>query len=85
MAKRKTDGDIALHCHAGQVQRSVFSGENNKQDGDAADGDIYFVEGVADDEQEDSQGHYNHVVDHQVNKKDIPGIHVEDLDGGKEK
>ena len=79
MAKGVADGDVALHCHAGQVQRSVFSGANNKHDEDATDGDIYFVEDVADDEQDHGQRHLDHVVEHHVNKKDVPRIHVENL------
>ena len=56
------------------MQRSTamharFSGENNKQHEDATDRDIYFVDGVADDKHHDSQGHLDHVVDHQVNEK----------------
>ena len=81
MLKGDADGDVALDCHASQVQRSVFSGENNKQDEYATDRDIYFVDGVADDKHHDGQGHLDHVVDHQVNEKYIPRIRVEDLEG----
>lgn len=81
MAKGDADGDVALHRHAGQVQRGVFSGEQSKQDEGAADGDIEFVDGVADDKQDDGQRHLNHVVDHQVKKQNIPRIRVEDLEG----
>lgn len=83
MAKGHADGDVALHRHAGQVQRSVFSGKKSKQDEGATDGDVDFVEDVADDEQDDGQRHLNHVVDHQVEEQDVPRIHVEDLEGGK--
>lgn len=83
MAKGEADGDVALHRHAGQVQRSVFSGEESKQGEDATNGDFQSVDGVAEDEQEDSQRQLDHVVDHQVNKKDVARICVEDLQGGK--
>ena len=83
MTKGDADGDVALHRHASHVQRGVFSGENSKQDEGATHGDIYFVEDVADDEQQDRHRHLDHVVDHQVNKKDVAWIHVEDLTVGK--
>ena len=82
MAKGHADGDVALHCHAGQVRRGVFTGGNSKHDEDTTDGDIYFVDYVADDKQEDGQRHLDHVVEHQVNEKDVAWIHVEYL-GGK--
>ncbi len=53
MAQREADGDVTLHCHASEVQRCVFSGEKSKQDEDATDRDIYFVDGVADHKQDD--------------------------------
>lgn len=80
MTQGETDGYVALHCHASQVQRGIFSGEESKQHKDAADGDIEFVDGVADDEQDGSQHHLDHVIDHQVNKEDISGILVENLE-----
>lgn len=83
MAKGHADGDVALHRHAGQVQRGVFSGEASNHYEDAANGDVYFVDGVADDEEEDGQRHLDHVVDHQVDNKDVARIGVEDLMVGK--
>ena len=83
MAKREADGDVALDRHAGQVQRAVFSGEQSHQDEGAADGDAEFVDGVADNEQGDGQRHLDHVIDDQVNEKDVARIRVEDLEGIK--
>ena len=68
MAKGEADGDETLHRHASQVQRSVFSGEKGDQHEDTTEGDIYSVDSVADDKQEDGQRHLDHVVDHQMNK-----------------
>lgn len=39
-----------------------------------------LVEDVANDEKCNSQRYLDHVIDHQVNKQDVPGICVEDLE-----
>jgi len=83
MMKGDADGDVALHRHAGQVQRSIFSGEESNKDYSATDKDLYLVEDVADDEKCNSQRHLDHVVDHQVEEQDVTGICVEDLKGQK--
>ena len=80
VAKREADGDVALDRHAGQVQRGVFSGDQSHQDEGAADRDAEFVDGVADNEQGDGQRHLDHVIDDQVNEKDVARIRVEDLE-----
>lgn len=81
--KRDADGNVALHCHASQIQRGVFSGKKSKQDEHTTDRDIYLEEDVAADKQYDGQCYLDHIVKYQVEKQDVARIHVKDLKNGK--
>lgn len=83
MTKRDADGNVALYCHASQIQRGVFSGKKSKQDEHTTDRDIYLEEDVAADKQYDGQCHLDHIVKYQMEKQDVAWIHVKDLKNGK--
>ena len=75
----KTYSDVALHCHAGQIERAVEGGEDGDDQQEAAERDVDGVEGVADDVQKHTNRQLNHVVDNQVDEEDVSRVHLEDL------
>lgn len=75
----RADGYVTLYGHAGQVHRSVSSGEDCHQDEEAAERDVEHVENVAEDEKSDGHGQLNAIVDHHVDEQDVTRIVVKNL------
>lgn len=80
VAEGHADGDVALDCHAGQIEGGVEGGEDGDDEQEEAEGYVDGVKGVADDVEKRWQNQLHHVIDHQVDEQDVTRVGVKDLE-----
>ncbi|KAF3855736.1 hypothetical protein F7725_016459 [Dissostichus mawsoni] len=79
VVQREADSDVALHRHAGQIERRVEGGHDGEDEEEEAGGDAEGVQGVADDVQQRGESQLQHVVHHQVDEEDVARNQTHDV------
>ncbi len=80
MTEGDADGNVALDCHASQIEWRVEGGEDGNDQQDEAEGYVNCVKGVADDVEKSWQDQLHHVIYHQVDEQNVTRVWVEDLE-----